>query len=127
VAGTLIFFEAPGRLEASLEALAEIFGPDCPAAIARELTKLHEELRRGDLAELCAWAKASEPRGEFVILAAPLRAADRQASDDDIAAALAAQTAGSLRDRVDAVVQVLRAPRKRVYDLALRSRKDRSQ
>jgi 16S rRNA (cytidine1402-2'-O)-methyltransferase len=64
---TLVFFEGPSRLAASLEALAEAFGPDRPAAVCRELTKLHEEVRRGGLAELAAWA-ADGVRGEICIV-----------------------------------------------------------
>ncbi|MGW9631351.1 16S rRNA (cytidine(1402)-2'-O)-methyltransferase [Agromyces sp. NPDC055520] len=64
---TLLFFEAPSRLAASLTALAEAFGPDRPAAVCRELTKLYEEVRRGPLGELAAWAEGGV-RGEIVIV-----------------------------------------------------------
>lgn len=64
---TLVFFEAPSRLAATLEALAAAFGPDRPAAVCRELTKLHEEVRRGSLGELAAWA-AEGVRGEIVVV-----------------------------------------------------------
>ena len=64
---TLVFFEAPSRLAASLDALAEAFGADRAAAVCRELTKLHEEVRRGSLGELAAWA-AEGVRGEICIV-----------------------------------------------------------
>lgn len=64
---TLVFFEGPSRLAASLGALAEAFGADRPAAVCRELTKLHEEVRRGGLAELAEWA-AGGVRGEICIV-----------------------------------------------------------
>lgn len=64
---TLVFFEGPSRLAASLAALAEAFGADRPAAVCRELTKLHEEVRRGPLGELADWAAAGV-RGEIVIV-----------------------------------------------------------
>jgi 16S rRNA (cytidine1402-2'-O)-methyltransferase len=64
---TLVFFEGPSRLAASLGALAEAFGPDRPAAVCRELTKLHEEVRRGGLGELAEWA-AGGVRGEICIV-----------------------------------------------------------
>ena len=64
---TLVFFEGPSRLAVSLAALAEAFGPDRPAAVCRELTKLHEEVRRGGLAELAAWAEQGV-RGEICIV-----------------------------------------------------------
>ncbi|EYT56635.1 16S rRNA methyltransferase [Leucobacter sp. UCD-THU] len=64
---TLVFFEAPTRLAASLADLAAAFGPGRPAAVCRELTKLHEEVRRGSLAELADWA-AEGVRGEIVVV-----------------------------------------------------------
>lgn len=64
---TLVLFEAPTRLAASLGELAEAFGADRPAAVCRELTKLHEEVRRGGLGELAEWA-ASGVRGEIVLV-----------------------------------------------------------
>lgn len=64
---TLVFFEAPTRLADTLDALAEAFGADRLAAVCRELTKLHEEVRRGPLAELAAWA-ADGVRGEIVVV-----------------------------------------------------------
>ncbi len=64
---TLVFFEAPTRLAATLADLAAAFGPERPAAVCRELTKLHEEVRRGTLAELAEWAAAGV-RGEIVLV-----------------------------------------------------------
>ena len=71
VRATLILFEAPQRLAATLADAAAVLGPR-PATVARELTKLHEELRRGSLAELAAaYAAAGPPRGEVVIVVGP--------------------------------------------------------
>jgi 16S rRNA (cytidine1402-2'-O)-methyltransferase len=70
VPGTLIFFESAPRLAASLKDMADILGPR-EGAIARELTKLHEEVRRGALDELAAYYAGAPPRGEIVILAGP--------------------------------------------------------
>ena len=68
IPGTLIFYEAPHRLRAALKDAAEILGPR-QAVVARELTKIHEELRRGSLIELAAhYANAENPRGEIVLL-----------------------------------------------------------
>lgn len=64
---TLVFFEAPSRVADTLDALASAFGPARPAAVCRELTKLHEEVRRGSLAELSAWASEGV-RGEIVLV-----------------------------------------------------------
>ncbi|WP_017791849.1 16S rRNA (cytidine(1402)-2'-O)-methyltransferase [Leucobacter salsicius] len=66
---TLVFFEAPSRLAATLADFATHFGPDRPAAVCRELTKLHEEVKRGGLAELAEWAEGGV-RGEIVIVIA---------------------------------------------------------
>ncbi len=120
--GTLVVFEAPGRTAATLQAMATIFGATTPAAVGRELTKLHEEMRLGTLAELAIWAEADELRGEVVILAAPLRAGVGAVTDAAIEAALAAGASGTLRDRVDAVAASLGVPKKRVYALALAGR-----
>lgn len=67
---TLVYFESPHRLAASLEDALEVFG-DRPAAIARELTKLHEEVLRGTLAELVETLDDQKPRGEYVIVVGP--------------------------------------------------------
>ena len=66
---TLVFFEAPHRTEAALAAMAEAWGGERRAAVCRELTKTHEEVRRGPLAELAAWA-ADGVRGEVTIVVA---------------------------------------------------------
>ena len=117
-ARTMVFFEAPHRVGAALAALAEAFGPDRAAAGCRELTKTHEEVRRGSLEELQAWA-ADGLRGEITLVvagAAPARAA---AGADDLRAAVAAAEAAGATRR-DAVAQVAAAagvPRREVYNL----------
>jgi 16S rRNA (cytidine1402-2'-O)-methyltransferase len=70
---TMVFFEAPHRLAATLEALAEAFGPRRPVAICRELTKTYEEVVRGPVTDALAWAQAGEVRGEvtLVVMGAP--------------------------------------------------------
>jgi 16S rRNA (cytidine1402-2'-O)-methyltransferase len=70
VPGTLILFESAPRLAASLKDMADILGPR-EGAIARELTKLHEEVRRGALDELAAHYAGAPPRGEIVVLVGP--------------------------------------------------------
>jgi 16S rRNA (cytidine1402-2'-O)-methyltransferase len=85
VPGTLIFHETAPRLAATLGALARILG-DRPAAVARELTKRHEEVVTGRLAELAARYTDAPPRGEIVLLVGPGEAA--VASDADVDAAL---------------------------------------
>ncbi|MBX6383216.1 MAG: 16S rRNA (cytidine(1402)-2'-O)-methyltransferase [Microbispora sp.] len=66
---TMVFFEAPHRLHATLEAMAEAFGAQRPAAVCRELTKTYEEVRRGSLGELAEWA-AGEVKGEITLVVA---------------------------------------------------------
>lgn len=68
LAYTLVFYEAPHKLKATLADLAEALGEDRPAALCRELTKLHEETIRGTLGELKAFYETAEPRGEYVIV-----------------------------------------------------------
>ena len=116
---TLILYEAPHRLTALLEDVAELFG-DREAALAKELTKLHEAVVRGDAGTLLAWLRA-EPgreRGEFVLLIEG--APPRPAAEDDIDALLTRLLAVlPLKQAVTAAVAVSRAPRNRVYRRAL--------
>ncbi len=65
---TMVFYESPHRVPRTLADLAEVFGPDRPAGVSRELTKLHEETVRGTLAELSVHFTNKEPRGEFVLV-----------------------------------------------------------
>jgi 16S rRNA (cytidine1402-2'-O)-methyltransferase len=85
VRATLIFFEGASRLGACLADMAQVLGPR-PAAVARELTKLHETLTRGDLAGLAADPKLAAPKGEVVIVVGG--PAETKAGADDAAAAL---------------------------------------
>lgn len=80
-----VVFEAPGRVAATLAELLDALGGR-PSVVLRELTKLHEEVRPGSLADLAAWATANEPRGEVVVVVGgPPEAADPAAVDDDTA------------------------------------------
>ena len=65
---TMIFYEAPHKLAATLEDLSDAFGPERPLTLCRELTKLHEEVRRTTLGEAAEWYGANPPRGEFVLV-----------------------------------------------------------
>ena len=67
---TMVFYEAPHRIDATLEALVEAFGTDRRAVLARELTKLYEEFRRGTLGDLLAGVQEVPPRGEIVLVIA---------------------------------------------------------
>src|SRR5690606_23696204 len=68
---TSVIYESPGRLAATLAELASVAGADRTAAVARELTKFHEEIRRGTLAELAAYYTEHPARGEIVIVVGP--------------------------------------------------------
>ena len=115
---TMVFFEAPHRIVASLEAMAEVLGADRPAAVCRELTKTWEEVRRGGLAELAGWA-AEGVKGEITIVvggaertsisiedavAEVLSRKDRGARLKDVCAAVATSTGHSKKALYDAVV-----------------------
>lgn len=122
VPATLVFFEAPSRIAETLADLAAVLGPR-PAALARELTKLHEEVRRAPLDRLAADLDGETLKGEAVILVGPPQ--QGEVNDDDIAARLAAALEQmSLRDAAKAVADALGVPKSRVYDLGLRLRKD---
>jgi 16S rRNA (cytidine1402-2'-O)-methyltransferase len=120
---TMVFFEAPHRTEAALTAMAETFGGDRAAAVCRELTKTHEEVRRGPLADLVAWA-ADRVRGEVTIVVAG--ASDVRTvgpTPDDWRAAVASlESEGT--PRKTAIAQIAKAaavPKREVYDAVHRS------
>src|SRR5262249_31295201 len=117
---TLVLFETGPRLADALADLAEGLGQR-EAAICRELTKLHEEIRRSDLAALAAaYAQGGETRGEFVIVVAPpsARAAMPDAADVEELLRRALKEA-SLKDAVSAVAESTGLARREVYQRAL--------
>jgi 16S rRNA (cytidine1402-2'-O)-methyltransferase len=120
IPATLVLFETGPRLAAALAELASILGPR-EAAICRELTKLHEEVRRGDLAELAAaYAEAPAPRGEIVLVidSGPrIREPIEPGAVDTLLRE--ALTRSSLKQAVDEVTAVAGRPRREIYRLAL--------
>lgn len=118
---TMVFFESPNRLGDSLAALAEALGADRRAAVARELTKLHEEIARGTLAEL-AERFAEGTRGEccIVVAGAERRTADPDAALGEVLALVAG--GASLRDAAQQVAAATGLSRKALYDEALKAR-----
>ena len=118
-AATLVFFESPRRLAATLADMVQVFG-DRPAALARELTKRFEEVRHGTLGELAAGIAAEgPPKGEVTLVvagAAPAAKSDASELDSQLVAAL---KGASLRDAVGRVVAATGLPRSRVYRRAL--------
>lgn len=117
---TLVFYVAPHRAADDLAAMAAAFGPARQAAVARELTKLHEEVRRGPLHDLAAWA-ADGVRGEVTVVVA--------GAPDEVAAATPAELAARTRELIaagvgkrDAIQQVARVagvPKREVYQALL--------
>lgn len=119
---TLVFFEAPSRLGESIADIASVLG-DREMVIARELTKLHEEMRRGSPSQLAQWAEMSAPRGEMVILVGPPTAVE--VTDETILSSLRPLLAEqSLRDAAKSVADALGVAKTRVYDLGLALKRD---
>jgi 16S rRNA (cytidine1402-2'-O)-methyltransferase len=128
---TTVVYESPHRVARTVADLAERCGPDRPVALARELTKLHEEVWRGALAGAVAWLAGADgqPRGEWVVVVAarPKDEHPVEAGLDEIAGALAARLAEGA-DRRQAVAEVaasLGVAKRVVYDVAV-SLKQRS-
>ncbi|HKE73410.1 MAG TPA: 16S rRNA (cytidine(1402)-2'-O)-methyltransferase, partial [Acidimicrobiales bacterium] len=117
---TTVLYEAPHRLARTLADLVGACGPDRRVVVARELTKLHEELWRGTLGAAAAWADEREPPGEMVLVLAGAPA-PTPPTDADVVAALEAELAAgaSARDAARAVAARLDVPRRRAYDLAV--------
>jgi 16S rRNA (cytidine1402-2'-O)-methyltransferase len=121
---TMIFFESPRRLAATLADLAAALGQERQAVACRELTKTHEEIRRGTLDELAAWA-APGVRGEVTLVVAGAAGDAEQAGAQDLAAAVgevAARVTGgaSRRDAIAAVAAERGLRRRAVYDAVVR-------
>lgn len=117
---TMLAFEAPHRLQATLQDLEDAFGPGRPMAVARELTKVHEEIYRGDVQQARAHFESEAPRGEFTLVlggAQPEEAWD----EPSVRAALAAnlRSGMSRTDAARAVAGEAGWPRRKVYRLAM--------
>ncbi len=114
---TLVFFEAPHRVAAALTDLAETFGPQRRAAVCRELTKTYEEIRRGTLGELLAWA-GGDVRGEITLVVEGAAPVSARPADAELATQVAErEAAGQLRK--NAIEEVARAhglPKRVVFD-----------
>ncbi|MDO5662323.1 MAG: 16S rRNA (cytidine(1402)-2'-O)-methyltransferase [Brachybacterium sp.] len=120
---TLVFFDSPRRTAASLELMAEVFGEDRPAALARELTKTHEEVLRGTLGELARRTAAVEVLGEVVLL---VGGADTVAADpEELLTAVLQRTEAGERMKDAAKAVAAQAPgisARDLYDRALAAR-----
>jgi len=124
-ARTIVFYESPQRLAAVLDELAEKF-PQRRVAVARELTKLHEEVVRGTLEEVAAIFATRDVLGEIVVVLDG-ESVVGHVDDDVVLAALTEQwnDGATTRDAVEYVAEALGVARRDVYQLALDARKDR--
>jgi 16S rRNA (cytidine1402-2'-O)-methyltransferase len=124
--GSLVFYESPQRLAESLGDMRDVLGASRPVAVARELTKRHEEVRRGTLADLAgAYADEEPPRGEITIVVGPPEAAE---PDFGLADALLDKALAFMpvRAATDLVAQALDLPRRALYARALLRKPDES-
>ena len=120
VPATLIFFETGSRLTKSLADMADVLGPR-EAAIAKELTKLHETVMRGRLDRLAGEISGEALKGEFVVVVAPPAEDAGEVSDETIGEQLEqALKLESFRDAVRSVAEMLNVSRARVYELGLK-------
>lgn len=120
LAATLVFLEGPSRLAFSLADMADVLGGRA-AAVAREMTKMFEEVRRGVLADLARhYAEAGPPKGEVTVVVAPPAQSTAEISEAELDQMLVAALArASLRDAVECVVRATGVPHRRVYAHAL--------
>ncbi|GMA30459.1 hypothetical protein GCM10025875_04510 [Litorihabitans aurantiacus] len=119
----MVFFESPHRIAATLADMAEAFGGERVVAVCRELTKPYEEVRRGPLAEVAAWA-ADGVRGEITVVVAGADAHARDVTAADVAAQVleAVATGTRLKDAASAVALRHGLPKRDVYEAALAAR-----
>ena len=122
---TMIFYEAPHKLLATLESMAEVFGADRPISLCRELTKLHEEVVRTTLGEAITLYTTQPPKGEFVLVVAgavPKKAPAPTADDAANRVQELMANGFSRKDAIRQTAQELNLPKNIVYDAALNIR-----
>ncbi|MEU2385664.1 16S rRNA (cytidine(1402)-2'-O)-methyltransferase [Streptomyces sp. NPDC012461] len=122
---TLVYFEAPHRLDDTLAAMAEVFGADRRAAVCRELTKTYEEVRRGPLAELAEWAAAGV-RGEITVVVegAPEPGPGDVDADELVRRVRVREEAGERRKEAIAAVAVeAGVPKREVFDAVVAAKR----
>ena len=119
---TMIFYEAPHKLCATLEDMAKTFGEERPISLCRELSKLHEEIIRTTLGEAIAYYEERQPKGEFVLV---VRGAEPEEEkeltvEDGLAVVMRLREDGmSLKDAVKQVAKDLGLPKNQLYDMAV--------
>ena len=119
---TMIFYEAPHKLQATLEDMAQVFGQERSVSLCRELTKLHEEVRKTTLGEAIAYYQETAPKGEFVLIVAGApETAPETADAEDVAAYVQKLMDQGLtrKDAIRQTAQELNIPKNAVYDAAL--------
>ena len=119
---TMVFYEAPHKLPATLESMAEAFGGDRPISLCRELTKLHEEVIRTTIAGAIELYAQQAPKGEFVLVVAgaPEQEEETASAQDAKSRVAELMAAGmSRKDAVKQTAQELNLPKNAVYDAAL--------
>ena len=119
---TMIFYEAPHKLMATLESMAEVFGEGRPISLCRELSKLHEEVIRTTLGGALALYAQQPPKGEFVLVVAGAAPEEKaEATPQDAAARVAELVAGGMsrKDAIKQTAKELDLPKNVVYDAAL--------
>ena len=120
---TMVFFEAPHRLEVMLTALREVFGPDRQAAVCRELTKTYEEVIRGSLEELFAWAASGEGRGEIAVVVGGAGEPEPSRPEDHIEAVSTLTAEGlRLKEAVAVVAEAQGVSKRELYQAVLAAR-----
>ena len=120
---TMIFYEAPHKLTATLADMAEVFGADRSISLCRELTKLHEEVVRTTLGEAVEKYTETPPKGEFVLVVSGAQPEEKEVASESDAAARVAELIAQGISRKDAVKQTakeLDLPKNVVYDIALK-------
>ena len=125
---TVVLYEAPHRLVRTLRDLASVCGPDRPVSVARELTKLYEEVDRTTLADAARRFDAEEPRGEFVLVIEGAPSASDPLGDRELVELIDRRVAAgaTTRDAVAAVVAETGQPKRRIYELAVSSARARA-
>ena len=120
---TMVFYEAPHKLSATLRDLCDTFGPERPVSLCRELTKLHEEVRRTTLGEAADYYRDNTPKGEFVLVVRgcePVKEQEATLEDGlQLVEKLRSEEGLSLRDGVKRAARELGLPKNQLYDLAL--------
>ena len=122
---TMIFFEAPHRLAATLAAMADVLGADRPAAVCRELTKTYEEVRREPLADLARWARDKDVLGEITIVVAGRPEAPPAPEHVDrlaVEVVRRAEAGERLKDAAAAVAAASGVAKNALYEAALAAR-----